>query len=148
MTEMAGRFHRTRQKRIFQPRYIDTEDTLFQMNENEWKRMIVDSLRKMADYQYQKRSWTGCGPEISSIEETISGVFDDALFVEYVKEHKNDLPAEVVCISRLLDDAITDLDLEKFKNMPPYEMVEHPDWANVRTLAAKLLRLLSPPGAT
>lgn len=50
----------------------------------QWNRKIYNSIRNIADLDFQKRAWLGGGSEVSSYVETIASLLDDSFFDEYL----------------------------------------------------------------
>lgn len=103
-----------------------------------WKGRIKSALADMADEQFQRRAWTGAGPEVSSLVEVICGLFDDALLLEYVEQYRETLPPKVLLDVRDLDRKIERLDTDYLDTLPALEVVDNPQWVEIRGMAESI----------
>ena len=108
------------------------------MNEHEWRRSLRLALQHMADADYQRRSWTGIGPEVSSFDEVISGVFDDAMLTQYIEQNGPNLSRIVLNVAAELEGAIDVLDMQEFGTRRPDAVIDDPHWITIREIAGRL----------
>jgi hypothetical protein len=100
-----------------------------------WKGRIQAALSDMADEQFQRRAWTGIGPEVSSLVEVICGLFDDALLREYVEKYTSTLAPKTLSDVRDLDRKIQSLDTDHLDTLPVLEVIDSPQWVEIRDMA-------------
>lgn len=55
------------------------------LSPEEWKRLVLDETRKLADRDYQRKSWLGGSDQISSPVEQCCGLLDDFLLEEFLE---------------------------------------------------------------
>jgi hypothetical protein len=108
------------------------------MNKEAWKRRVLDALEDMSDEQFQRRAWTGIGPEESSLVEVICALFDDALLREYVAKYCSSLPPKALLDVHDLDRKIQCLDTDHLDTLPALEVIENPKWVEIRRIAHNL----------
>ena len=108
------------------------------MNKETWKGRILAALGDMADEQFQRRAWTGIGPEVSSLVEVICGLFDDALLREYVEKYGSSLSPKTLSDLGKLDRKIKVLDTDHLDTLPVLELIDSPQWVEIRNLAGDL----------
>lgn len=108
------------------------------MDKETWKDRILDALDAMADEQFQKRAWTGAGPEVSSLVEVICELFDDAMLREYVKEYASTLTPNTLSDFNDLNSRVQRLDTDYLDNLPVAEVIDNPDWVAIRIIAQRL----------
>lgn len=108
------------------------------MNKQTWKDRILAALGDIADEQFQRRAWTGIGPEVSSLVEVICGLFDDALLREYVEKYGPTLSPRTLSDVGKLDRKIEVLDTDHLDTLPVLEVIDSPQWVEIRELAGAL----------
>jgi hypothetical protein len=108
------------------------------MNNQQWRNLIISSLSDMTNESLQRRAWSGVGPEVSSLVETICGVLDDALLIEYTEKYSDILSPEIISDVNNLDLKIKRLDTEYLDTLPVLEVIDSPEWAEIRGIAEKL----------
>ena len=107
------------------------------MDRQIWKGRIISALDDMADEQFQRRAWTGKGPEVSSLVEVICGLFDDALLLEYVDQYSSTLPDEILSDIKTLELCVDRLD-KNLDTLPELEVIDNPEWVKIRGIAQRL----------
>ena len=132
--QTAGLLVGARLRRISQQINIATEDEL-SVIDAAWKAQVLDVIDQIGDRDFQLRSWTGIGPEVSSFEESISQLMDDQSFADFC-EHLEDVNLRRKC--RELLSAVNDLD-GSLQKLPPMEIIDEPSWMSVRDLASGVL---------
>lgn len=108
------------------------------MDKETWKARILDSLNAMADEQFQRRAWTGAGPEISSLVEVICGLFDDAMLREYIQKYAPTLTQKALSDFNDLDSRIQNLNTDYLDNLPIFDVINNTDWVEIRIIAKRL----------
>ena len=103
-----------------------------------WKDRIQAALSDMADEQFQRRAWAGIGPEVSSLVEVICGVFDDALLSEYVEKYASTLAPKTLLDVQDLERKIQSLDTDRLDALPVLEVIDSPQWVEIRDMAKGL----------
>lgn len=98
-----------------------------------WYRRLDEALGHMEDRALQARSWTGIGPEVSSMDEVINGVFDDSLLIEYISLYAHSSKALAAQLRVAVDEVPSEV-LER----APQEQLDHPAWKAVRRAAGEL----------
>ena len=102
---------------------------------------IEQCLKELADLKFQERVWVrGEGPEVSSYTEVVCQLFDDTALRDLLEAKK-----EKPLLSDELDSIL--LDLSKVVDSIDYRMdvndiLNHPEWPNVRRLASEALRMI------
>jgi hypothetical protein len=99
-----------------------------------WRGQVIDVLDQIGDRDFQLRSWTGIGPEVSSYDEVISQIMDDQSFADFCEKLEGH-DAKQKC--RELLSALNALD-STLQKLPPLQIIDDPRWINVRTLARSL----------
>lgn len=108
------------------------------MDKKTWKDHILTALGDIADRDFQRRAWTGTGPEVSSLVEVVCGLFDDALLHEFVEKYNATLSQKVLSDVRDLDSKIKDLDTDYLNTLPILDVIDSPQWIEISQIAYNL----------
>ena len=97
--------------------------------------IILESLEELADIQFQERVWVkGKGPEVSSLEEAICGLFDDSCLGMVLDKqgyvYNKTIDAEIRQLSNELARIDTTKNIE--------EIVPCSEWRQIASRAGKL----------
>lgn len=95
---------------------------------------MLACLHELADMSFQDRVWVrGVGPEVSSFTEALCGLYDDSTLGDRLEEGTADGlvgPAAALQLESLL------VQLKALPDLPDAELVELPEWADIRVAAA------------
>ena len=67
----------------------------------EAREQILNVIKRVGDEEYQRRSWFGIGPEVSSPDEMICEVFDDRFVPEWLGEHQVHFTEQQLHVARI-----------------------------------------------
>ena len=115
------------------------------MTNSEWTALVKQAAANVADKAYQQRSWFGKGPEVSSPDELFCSMFDDLDFDGYLSSDKVSLtPLQRDCGERLRR-AMNRYAERTGTSLSPSDVINDPEWDEVRMAAAEFVRTLSLP---
>ncbi len=103
---------------------------------------LIECLKELSDAEFQRRVWVeGSGPEVSSLEELVSQLFDDTGLGDSIESETiaKELGDDAASALLELDSAINTLD----QTLPADRLIEHPTMVRVRRLAADALSKLA-----
>jgi hypothetical protein len=107
--------------------------------ESIWEQNVITAISHIADEAYQRRSWFGIGPEVSSPTEIISVLFDDYQFDEYVR-------LKARSADRSLTDVLLDLqarlDELEVDDALAAQLLVSDEWVSIRKLARRAADML------
>lgn len=105
---------------------------------------MIESLHELSDEAFQRRVWlASSGPEISSFDEAISGLFDDTGLDSLL-----DGPEQPPVFSREVYDGLRQLRnlvskaARPFQALPPSTRIDDPRMRDIRAAAANILALI------
>lgn len=103
----------------------------------QWRSLVVSSVRNVADETFQRRAWFGRGPEQSSPDEVISDIFDNANLELFLKT------TELTDKQQLFGHRLLEI-LERFvdktpQHLVPIDVIDDPEWIQVRLAAESFL---------
>jgi hypothetical protein len=108
-----------------------------------WRTVVEQTVNGIADEDFQRRSWFGLGPEISSPDEEFNAFFSDAAIEEFLQRNDtglNDLQTEA---GRHLVKLMRDLSRQTPKHIEPADLIDDPRWKTIREAAARFSALLA-----
>ena len=110
---------------------------------NEWRALVADSLRRLADREYQRLAWFGKHAERTSPGEQIRQLVDDYDFEDFIRSPEIYLSgAQEVPAFDLLGR------LERYRarreRLNPYKVMNDPEWEAIRADAKRVLSVLFP----
>jgi hypothetical protein len=112
-------------------------------NLSAWRKVIEQTVAGIADEDYQRRSWFGLGPEISSPDEEFNRLFGDAAIEAFLGRDDNglnDLQAEA---GRHLVKLMNDLSGQTPQHIEPADLIDDPRWKRIREAAGRFSALLA-----
>lgn len=106
----------------------------------EWRRLVTVAIRQLADRAYQERAWLGGDATlVSSPEEMCCGLCDDLQFAESLTALEWTSAQRAAGLDLIA--AIDRCDVSD-QRLPPTEVIDHPEWVQVRMSAQRLADLL------
>jgi len=103
------------------------------------KTQVIDGLRELADFDFQKRVWlSGAGPEMSSFVEAVCGLFDDSGLGLALDKGQSVYDPEIDSLLRWIQAMISKI--ERVNNLSD---LSSPQMDMMRNLAAKALSALT-----
>jgi hypothetical protein len=105
---------------------------------------VIESLHELSDEAFQRRVWlASSGPEISSFDEAISGLFDDTGLDSILDapERPPVFSTEVYDGLRQLRNLV-DKASQAFHALPPSMRIDDPRMRDIRASAATILALI------
>lgn len=111
------------------------------------KDRAISFLNELADEYFQRKVWlASTGPEISSFDEAICGLFDDTGLGHLLEKQEHPVfSTEIDESLRKLDRLVTDAS-RMFQSMSPASVIEHPKMQEIRCAAAKALAQMEQEG--
>ncbi len=110
---------------------------------NQWKMKILNTIHEIQDAEFQKRVWLeGKGPEVSSWDETMCGLFDDYDIDGFLKLELNEsgLSKNQYAELKKLRDELN-IYCEQVGETPTVEYIlSDPRWLQIRTAAEHVLK--------
>jgi len=108
------------------------------MTVDNWKAFVVDSAWKISDRAYQEETWFGVGNRVSSPDELVCGLFDDAIFEDFLSDDRIGLTEEQLSAGLALKEALesaSDLIHKATDSQGLKRLVGDPIWTEVRAVA-------------
>jgi len=102
--------------------------------------ILLENLRELASEELQEELWLyGNENQMSSFTEAICGVFDDARLTRALETGylKNNFSSDLCQKAKKLDQTINLVS----EDLPPAEIIKHPNMSAVRVLSGDLLDL-------
>ena len=104
-----------------------------------WYNVVIDAVDAVADEDFQRRAWSGQGPEESSPDETVNQLLGDAAFEAFLARADNGLTAVQLEAGEKLLTAMT-----LFVVSTPATLyagiIDDPMWRDVRAAAVSFSR--------
>jgi hypothetical protein len=113
-----------------------------------WRKVIEQIVGGIADESYQRRSWFGLGPEISSPGEEFNRFFGDAAIKEFLQRDDTGLNDLQIEAGRHLVKLMHDLAKQTPEHIEPADLIDDSRWKRVREAAARFSALLGIDAAT
>ena len=109
--------------------------------------MVVEAVQAIADRAYQERAWFNASdqvspPQISSPEEVYCGLFDDAIFEDFLTDGSVCLTEQERAAGLLLVRALDNFSSHMSDPADPREVIDHPEWEKVRKIAQEFVAVL------
>ena len=108
---------------------------------------VITRLQELADEDFQRRVWLArTGPEVSSYDEAICGLFDDTGLNRQLEKGNS------IIFTSEIDDSLRQLrkltteGADVFQYMPPLEVIEHQLMRQIRCVASKVLAQMDQEG--
>ena len=108
-----------------------------------WRKVIEQTVDGIADESYQRRSWFGLGPEISSPDEEFNTFFGDAAIEEFLQRDDTGLNDLQIEAGRYLVKLMNDLARQTPEHIEPADLIDDPRWKRIREAAARFSALLA-----
>jgi hypothetical protein len=100
-----------------------------------WKNIIMDFAIQVSDREYQRLSWFGKGPEVSSPDELYNGLFDDGMINEFLEKYAHDLTPEQCDAGKKLVRQMNHYAAVSPKSLNPTDVIDDPRWEEIRQSA-------------
>jgi len=113
------------------------------MGSEEWRRLVVAAIGKIADRTYQERTWFGADNRMSSPEELYCELFDDLLYDDFLEAGEIMLSEQQKAQGRVLKQALEDYSAELGDTPDPHLVINDPRWEAIRKAADSFLRVLA-----
>lgn len=108
-----------------------------------WKENVATLLMQLADAEYQRRSWFTSDDEIDSPGEMYHALFVSEDFDQFIRSGNVGLNQEQRAPCMELRNALRQFQSKVGSDPPAQVTFGHPDWAQIRFLAAKALTAIS-----
>ena len=110
------------------------------MSSSAWKSFVIEAVRDVADREFQERSWFNKSTtEVSSPDEVICTLFDDALFEEFLESDEiglNDIQRQ---LGKKLAKAMSQYNCIIDTKLDAQAVFDDPTWGRIRKLAQDFL---------
>jgi hypothetical protein len=113
------------------------------VNMTEWRTVIEQVVRGLADKEMQQRAWFGIGPEVSSPDEVFNQFFGDAAIEEFLVRGDTGLNVVQIQAGRELLKLMKDLSDQTPDHIEPSDLLDDPRWERVREAATRFVALLT-----
>lgn len=118
---------------------MSSSDIELDMNLDDWKQNINETIAEIASREYQESAWFGKTNLVSSPVELLCNLFDDYQFDDYLVINSKNMTESQRTIGELLREKLNSFS-EKIDNFPkPEEVIDHPEWQEIRELASKFI---------
>lgn len=107
-----------------------------------WKDLIADEVKHIADQEYQAKSWFGHSDKVSSPDEMFNRLFDDLHFEDFLGTPGNGLNAEQQFRGEALRDKMNAYAARTPPILDPAEVFNDPDWCEIRAIASDFYKSL------
>jgi hypothetical protein len=102
-----------------------------------WGDAILVAVRHIADEDFQRRSWTGKGPEVSSPSELYCEIFDDCNLEKFISNPPLFVSQSSLSNLSELRDLMRLIRHDEIDDADPLKLIESPSWIKIREFAAK-----------
>lgn len=104
-----------------------------------WKQNIFQVIEEISSRDYQELAWFGKANYVSSPDEMFCTLFDDFQFDDFLINKHIDLTEQQRDKCELLRQRMNALSEKLPISSNPEDMIDHPDWIEIRTLAKSIL---------
>jgi hypothetical protein len=109
-----------------------------------WLEKACDIIGSVADERFQRDNWFGQGKFISWPTEMYNEVFDDLLIEDFLESSEVGLNEPQRAAGQMFVEAMKAFE-ESVNSLTPTEVIDHPQWREVRRTARIFLDMLSCP---
>lgn len=108
-----------------------------------WKTFVVEAAQRISDRAFQERTWFGTGSQVSSPDELCCGLFDDALFEDFLLDGRIGLTPEQLsaglALKAALENASAVVDnATDFQRLT--QLIDDPVWTEARRRAKRFVK--------
>lgn len=114
---------------------------------DQWRSLVVDEVRSVADEAFQRTVWFGGGDGrwVGSPTEQFCGFFDNASVPEFLARDDHGLNKDQLAELTLLTKMMARLSREGGPDIDrPEYLIDDPRWVSIRQQAKMTLETLSP----
>lgn len=101
------------------------------MKIEQWLEIVKPFIKEISDLDYQQKNWFSDTEVLSSFNETICGLYDEALFEDFIESYSSVTSKErakkLAILNELLDSFIADLGEDAFT----IKMLKSKQWLQI-----------------
>ena len=112
------------------------------MDNDSWKDLVLDVVRKISDENYQKNTWFGGGDSISSPQELYCQLFDDFMYEDFLISEDINITTAQREMGKCLENAMNQYTNKIDYIKDPKKVFDDSRWNNIRKIAKGFIKTM------